>query len=110
MANTSDYIKLATPGIHSHEIVETIFAMPYTRIGDLIERGIAQRVSASRYLKQLAAIGVLAEEKHGRDKIFVHRKYMDLLGRDDHEFAPYQGTVSSGDGAPVSKRKRRTRA
>jgi Fic family protein len=90
MAITSGYIKAAAPGIHSHELVETIFAMPYTRIGNLVERGIAKRVSASRYLKQLADIGVLSEEKRGRDKVFIHRKYMELLGRDDHDFEPYE--------------------
>jgi Fic family protein len=92
MASTSGYIKASAPSIHSHELVETIFAMPYTRIGNLVERGIAKRVSASRYLKQLVDIRVLSEEKHGRDKVFIHRKYMDLLGRDDHEFTVYDGS------------------
>ncbi len=108
MANTSDYIKTAAPGIHSHELVETIFAMPYTRIGNLIERGIAQRVSASRYLKQLVKIGVLVEEKRGRDKVFIHRKYMDLLGRDDHEFLAYP-TAAIAQPETRVKRKRRAK-
>lgn len=89
MSNTSDHVKAMAPAIHSHELIETIFALPYTRIGNLVERGIAMRVSASRYLKQLVEIGVLVEEKRGRDKVFIHRRYMDLLGRDDHEFARY---------------------
>lgn len=96
MAHTSDYVKAAVPSIYSQELIQIIFAMPYTRIGNLIERGIAQRVSASRYLKQLVAIGILREEKHGRDKVFIHRKYMDLLGRDDHEFGLYDGVVGDG--------------
>ncbi len=107
MANTSDYIETAAPGIRSHELVETIFAMPYTRIGNLVERGIAQRVSASRYLKQLVEIGVLVEEKRGRDKVFIHRKYMDLLGRDDHDFALYERPWHLPIGASMPGKKSR---
>ena len=84
--------------------------MPCTRSGNLIERGIAQRVSASRYLKQLVEIGVLVEEKRGRDKVFIHRKYMDLLGRDDHDFAPYErGVPLPASASTLVKKLRRKR-
>jgi Fic family protein len=89
MLHTTDHVRENAPGIYSHELIETIFAQPYTRIAHLIDRDIAKRVSASRYLKQLVEIGVLAEEKVGRDKLFIHRKYMRLLGSDEHTFAPY---------------------
>jgi Fic family protein len=91
MDHTAAYVKTEAPGIYSHELIETIFAMPYTRIGNLIDRGVVKRVSASRYLKQLAAIGVLEEEKVGREKLFIHRKYMKLLGSDEHAFERYPG-------------------
>ena len=32
---------------------------------------------------------MLKEEKVGRDKLFIHHKYMDLLASDDHAFEPY---------------------
>jgi len=89
MELTAVHIKTAAPAIASRELIETIFALPYVRIGHLVSQGIAKRVSASRYLKQLAAIGVLEEAKAGRDKVFIHRKYMDLLERDDHAFEAY---------------------
>ncbi len=107
MTNTSDYVENAAPGIYSHKLVQAIFALPYTRIGHLIERGVAQRVSASRYLKQLVHIGVLIEEKRGRDKVFIHSKYMDLLGRDDHAFEPY---AVPADAASRAQRRERSRA
>lgn len=110
MEDTSNYVKAAAPGIHSHELIETIFALPYTRIGNLIERGIAKRVSASRYLKQLVEIGVLDEEKRGRDKLFIHRKYMDLLGRDDHDFVRYAPTSQVESGKATAKNRRRAKA
>ena len=98
MANTSDYAKMRAPGAYSRELIEAIFAQPYTRIAHLIERGIAQRVSASRHLKQLVDIGVLAEEKRGVHKLFINRKYMKLLSSDDHTFEPYSLDVPKTKG------------
>lgn len=89
MANTSEYAKIRVPAVYSRELIEVIFAQPYTRIAHLIERGIAQRVSASRYLKQLVDIGMLKEEKRGVQKLFVNQKYMKLLSSDEHAFEPY---------------------
>jgi Fic family protein len=100
MANTSDYAKTRAPGAYSRELIEAIFAQPYTRIAHLIERRIAQRVSASRHLKQLVDIGILTEEKRGVHKLFINRKYMNLLSSDDHAFEPYptNGSITKGRG------------
>ena len=75
--------------MYSRELVELIFELPYCRIGNLVERGIAKRQTASLYLSALAEIGVLNELKFGRDKLFVNWKYSDLLGDDEHDFEPY---------------------
>ena len=71
------------------ELVDVIFEQPYCRIGNLVEKNIAQRQSASRYLKELATIGVLREVQAGKEKLFIHPKLMQLLGRDGNEFTPY---------------------
>lgn len=95
MEHTTKYVKTSLPKIYSHELIETIFSVPYVRVANLVDRGIAQRVTASRYLKQLVEIGVLEEEKKGRDKIFIHRKYMKLLGDDGHHFEPYPSVTDT---------------
>jgi Fic family protein len=87
--NTNAYVRDALPKIHSRELVDALFMQPFCRISTLTERGIVKRQSASLYLKDLASIGVLEEEKRGRDKLFINRKYLDLLGSDEHTFAPY---------------------
>lgn len=89
MDHTMVHVQASTPKIYSRELVELIFSQAYCRIGNLVERGIAKRQAASTYLKALADIGVLEEEKVGRDKVFIHRKYMTLLGSDGHTFEPY---------------------
>jgi Fic family protein len=44
--------------------------------------GLAKRQTASTYLKELAAIGVLQEHKIGREKLFLNPGFIDLLKRD----------------------------
>lgn len=89
MDHTAEHIRLGAPKIYSRELVDLIFAQAYCRIANVVDRGIAKRQAASTYLKALAEIGVLEEEKVGRDKVFIHRKYMALLGSDEHTFEPY---------------------
>ena len=86
---TISHVKQAAPKIYSRELVDLIFDLPYCRIQNLVERNIAGRQAASRYLKQLVEIGVLEERTVGRDKLFIHPKLMRLLTRDDNEVSPY---------------------
>lgn len=71
------------------ELVDVIFEQPYCRIGNLVDKGIAQRQTASRYLHDLTALGVLREMPFGKEKLFIHSKLMELLGRDGNRFEPY---------------------
>lgn len=47
------------------------------------------RQAASRHLKQLVAIGVLQEKAVGKEKLFLHPKFLQLLTREGNTFAPY---------------------
>ena len=88
-ALTVDHVRRAAPKIYSRELVDLIFDLPYSRIQNVVERDIAGRQAASRYLKQLVDIGVLQEMTLGREKLFIHPKLMQLLTRDDNTVAPY---------------------
>lgn len=105
MENASKHVKTHARKIYSRELIDAVFAQPYVRITHLDQRQIAKPETASRYLKQLAAIGVLEEEKVGRNKFFVHRKYMRLLESDGHDFEPYPQPEQ--DVPPKKPRKRR---
>lgn len=87
--HTTAHIRERLPKIYSRELVDVIFEQPYSRIANLVEKDIAQRQAASRYLKDLAALGVLKEIQVGKEKLFIHPKLMQLLTRDSNEFAPY---------------------
>ncbi len=86
---TIAHVKQAAPKIYSRELVDLIFDLPYCRILNLVERDIAGRQAASRYLKQLVDIGVLEERTVGRDKLFIHPKLMHLLTRDGNSVTAY---------------------
>ena len=95
MRETVAHVRAGAPRLPA-AVAEKIFTQPYIRIGNLIDDGIAKRETASAYLKQLTALGVLEEEKVGRDKIFLHRKYLDVLFGEEHGFEPYPRTVTTG--------------
>lgn len=84
------FIKAEKPRIYSRDLSEIIFSQPYCRIGNLTKAGIGNRVTASNYLKALVEIGVLMEERVWRDRVFINRRYLDLLGNEDHKFPPYE--------------------
>ena len=88
--HTTTYVREKLPKIYSRELVDVIFEEPYCRISNLVEKNIAQRQAASRYLKELVAAGVLKEVQVGKEKVFTHPKLMQLLMRDSNEFAYYE--------------------
>jgi Fic family protein len=87
--NTISHVKRSLPKIYTRELVDQIFASPYCRISNLVESGIAKRETASKYLKELARIGVLKEMQFGRERLFIHPTLMTLLSKDGNDFAAY---------------------
>jgi len=85
MEHTVQHVQQNAPNIYSRELVEQLFEQPYCRIANLVDNGIAKRQTASVYLKQLSDIGVLEEHKIGREKLFLHPKFLALLtGENDN--------------------------
>jgi Fic family protein len=91
MQHTSLYMQQKVPKIYSWELVEALFKQPYCRINNLVSTGIAKRQTASVYLKQLCDIGVLKEFKSGRETLFVHPKYIELLTGEENVWVFYDG-------------------
>lgn len=89
MEHTAKYVQQSLPKTYSWELVELLFRQPYCRINNLVEADIAKRQTASVYLKQLCDIGVLREIKSGRENIFVHPKYIELLTGEENVWVFY---------------------
>lgn len=77
--STEDHIRAQRPSVYSRELVDIIFTQPYCRISHLVEAGLANRQTASTYLKHLCDIGVLQEVRDGREKLFLNQKMIALL-------------------------------
>jgi Fic family protein len=86
--HTSQFIRDRRPKIYSYELLSLIFELPYCRIQNVVQAGIAKRQAASRYLNELVEIGVLQDQVVGREKLFLHPKYLKLLTQDD-DFTAY---------------------
>ena len=69
----------SAPLVYKKELVELLFVQPYVRIANIVERNLAERQTASKHLKILCEIGVLVEVKAGREKLFINKKFLDLL-------------------------------
>jgi len=91
MEHTAEYTQTSLPKIYTWELVELLFKQPYCRIGNLVDAGIVKRQTASVYLKQLCDIGILKEIKSGRENIFVHPKYIELLTGEENVWVYYAG-------------------
>ena len=103
MTHTGSFIQRRVPKIYSWELVQLLFMQPYCRIAHIVEAGLAKRQTASVYLKQLVDIGVLEEVKAGRESLFVHPKYIELLSGDENVWVYYAGIeTDSIDSAEIA--------
>ncbi len=80
---TATLVRTQRPKIYSRELVDVIFEQPYCRIANVIEKGIAQRQAASRYLADLGELGVLHTVSVGREKLFINPRLLRLLMSDE---------------------------
>jgi len=63
----------------SKELVELIFEQPYCKIRFVEERGIAKRLTATKYLRELEKAGLVVPVKKGTELIFINHRLWRLL-------------------------------
>ncbi len=90
MEITADYVRETRPKVYNRDLLDLIFIQPYCRITNVVDAKIAHRQTAANYLKELCEIGVLAEAKIGREKLFIHPRFLQLLTADNHTVYPYE--------------------
>jgi len=91
MQHTGQFIQRRLPKIYTWELVELLFKQPYCRIANVVDAGLAKRQTASVYLKQLCDADILREVKSGRETLFIHPKYVELLTGEDNVWVYYAG-------------------
>ena len=90
MSETQGHVRDHAEHIYSKELIDVIFTQPYCRISNVVDAGIAKRQTASQYLKKLSEIGVLEESQHGRDKVFINPRFMQLLSSEEDAYKPFR--------------------
>lgn len=90
MEITTDYVKRNRPKVYNRDLLDLIFVQPYCRIANVVEAQISQRQTASNYLKELCEIEVLREIKVGKEKLFIHPRFLKLLTAENHTVFPYE--------------------
>jgi Fic family protein len=89
MDETVRHVSTAMPTLYSRELIEITFTQPYCRISNLVDAGIGSRNTAAKYLRELAAGGVLETRKEGRDQLYINARFLDLLMNDTNSFKTY---------------------
>ncbi len=79
MAEYKVKIKKEESNIYSHELINTIFAHPYTKIDFVIENVDVSRITASKYLKKLVALGLLKLDKYKNTNYYANTRLVKLF-------------------------------
>lgn len=79
LARTLQEAKQRVPKTFSKELIELTFEKPYCKIRFVEEAGIAKRLTATKYLRDLAAAGFVTPVKKGRELIFINHALWRLL-------------------------------
>ncbi len=79
---TVDEVRAALPRIYTKELVETLFVHPYSKLEFLVNALGVERKAVSRYLQSLEELGLLENQKVGREKIYINVRLMKILSRE----------------------------
>ncbi|MEM8892092.1 MAG: Fic family protein, partial [Bacteroidota bacterium] len=79
MDNFTERIRRELPQVYSHELLEILFKLPYTKINIFVEEGLGTRKTVSKYLQALEEKGFLISTKLGKEKLYLNKPLMDIL-------------------------------
>lgn len=79
MTNHKRKIRSELPKIYSQDLLNNIFRHPYTKIDFVMEELGISRITATRYLDELAGISVLRKEKIGKENYYINKGLFSLL-------------------------------
>ncbi|MDI9394543.1 MAG: Fic family protein [Euryarchaeota archaeon] len=79
--DTKEKMQGEVPDIYSFELLEILFMQVYCKYAFLVERGVASRNTASKYLNRLVDLGILEKEKVGNEFIFKNKGLYEIFGK-----------------------------
>lgn len=75
----SEIIRTELPKIYSQDLINNLFKHPYTKIDFIVEDLGVTRQTASRYLDQLKALGVIQLQKIGKENFYINIELFRFL-------------------------------
>jgi Fic family protein len=72
-------VRAEFPKIYSQDLINNLFANPYTKIGFVMADLDVSRVTATKYLDALASAGILQKLKVGRATYYINVRLFDIL-------------------------------
>lgn len=79
MAEYKKILKEKEPKIYSHELMNTIFSHPYTKIEFIAANLQVTRFTASKYLKKLVELKLLKVEKYKNTNYYINNRLINLF-------------------------------
>ncbi|MFT5513598.1 MAG: Fic family protein, partial [Bacteroidia bacterium] len=79
MKTMSEQIKGKLPKIHSKELIEILFKLPYTKRQHLIDARFGTPKTVGNYLIALEENGFLKSVKLGKEKLYLNHGLMAIL-------------------------------
>ena len=72
-------IRRIRPKLPAGELTRLLFTQPYLQMENVVDAGLAQRQTASKWLHELATTGLIAKEKIGRNVVYINQKLLNEL-------------------------------
>jgi Fic family protein len=85
MDDAQNLIDINTKLGKQKDLIALLFKLPYCRIADVVEAGIAKRQTAAVYLQSLTQAGILNSQERGREKLFLNHRLIALLKSESNE-------------------------
>mgnify|MGYP000645739541 CR=1 FL=1 len=79
LLKTSDFVREKSQQRIPKEVIELIFEQPYCKTEFIINKEIAQRKAAERYLKELVRLKILEPEKVGKEVVYKNNELYRIL-------------------------------
>jgi Fic family protein len=79
MQACKDRLRIEYPKLYSHELLNNLFSHPYTKI-ELLQKDLGvSRITAMKYLNELAKSGVVEKNRIGKSNFYINRPLYDLF-------------------------------
>jgi Fic family protein len=72
-------VRAEFPKLYSQDLINNLFANPYTKVTFAMQEIGVSRVTAAKYLETLAAAGILRKVKVGRATYYVNVRLFEIL-------------------------------